>query len=235
VTAGAPQPGQLGCSGGVLVDRAFADADGLFTEVELLAANRIRPAGPHNVLNALAAAALARAYGVDAAAVSDGLEQFTPDPHRNQWVASHDGVTWIDDSKATNPHAAAASLAAYPRVVWIAGGQLKDAPVDDLVATFADRLAGVVLLGADRAEISAALGRHAPDVPVIDVARTDDRAMTEVVQAAAGLAQPGDTVLLAPAAASYDMFSGYAERGAAFAAAIRAIHPSPALDRSDTP
>ena len=146
-----------------------------------------------------------------------------PDPHRNQLVTTRDGVRWVDDSKATNPHAAAASLAAYPRVVWIAGGQLKDAPVDDLVARFASKLAGVVLLGVDREHIAAALARHAPDVPVITVATQDDGAMTEVVGAAAGLAHPGDTVLLAPAAASYDMFSGYAERGTRFAAAVAAL------------
>ena len=111
-------------------------------------------------------------------------------------MTTRDGVRWVDDSKATNPHAAAASLDAYPRVVWVAGGQLKDAPVDDLVARFASKLAGVVLLGVDREHIAAALARHAPDVPVITVATHDDGAMTEVVGAAAGLAHPGDTVLL---------------------------------------
>src|SRR5205085_10778762 len=112
------------------------------------------------------------------------------------------GVQWVDDSKATNPHAARASLLAYPRVVWIAGGQLKGVDVSELVAEVADRLAGAVLLGADREAVAAALARHAPDVPVIVVDSTDDGAMTEVVHAAAGLARPGDTVLLAPAAAS---------------------------------
>jgi UDP-N-acetylmuramoylalanine--D-glutamate ligase len=183
----------------------------------------VHPVGPHNVTNALCAAALARSQGVPPEAVAAGLRAFRPDPHRNQLVITRDGVRWVDDSKATNPHAAAASLAAYPRVVWIAGGQLKDAPVDDLVARFASKLAGVVLLGVDRAHIAAALARHAPDVPVITVATQDDGAMTEVVGAAAGLAHPGDTVLLAPAAASYDMFSGYAERGTRFAAAVAAL------------
>ena len=183
----------------------------------------IHPAGAHNVANALAAAALARAHGVAPADVARGLRAFVPDPHRNQFLLERDGVAYVDDSKATNPHAALASLMAYERVVWIAGGQLKDAPVDELVAAVADRLAGVVLLGADRAVIAAALRRHAPDVPVIDVASTDDGAMTEVARTAAGLARPGDTVLLAPAAASYDMFTGYAARGAAFEAAVRAL------------
>jgi UDP-N-acetylmuramoylalanine--D-glutamate ligase len=212
-----PIEGQLGVRGGVLVDRAFAEGE------ELVRVADVRPSGRHNVTNALCAAALARSQGVPAEAVATGLRDFQPDPHRNQLVTTRAGVRWVDDSKATNPHAAAASLAAYPRVVWIAGGQLKDAPVDDLVARFASRLAGVVLLGVDRARIAAALARHAPDVPVITVASHDDKAMTEVVDAAAALARPGDTVLLAPAAASYDMFSSYAERGTRFAAAIVAL------------
>lgn len=189
---------------------------------DLLAADEVRPAGPHNVANALAAAALAEGYA-DAAAVAAGLRAFVPDPHRNEPVATMGGVAYVDDSKATNPHAARASLLAYDRIVWIAGGQLKDAPVDDLVAEVAPRLAGAVLLGADRALIAAALRRHAPDVPVIEVETTEDGAMLQVVGAAARLARPGDTVLLAPAAASYDMYSGYAERGRQFAAAARAL------------
>jgi UDP-N-acetylmuramoylalanine--D-glutamate ligase len=219
-TLDAPQRGQLGVRDGVLVDNAYADEP-----VELISAAEIRPAGQHNVANAMAAAALARAYGVSAADVAAGLRAFVPDPHRNQLVVVRADVSWVDDSKATNPHAARASLTAYPRVVWVAGGRLKDAPVDELVAEIAPRLRGVVLLGEDRSHIAAALGRHAPDVPVIDVSSTDDGAMTEVVHAAAGLARPGDTVLLAPAAASYDMFTGYAARGDAFQEAIRASDP----------
>jgi len=210
----------VGVRDGMLVDRAFgAGPDG----VELAAVAEVRPAGPHNVANALAAAALARAHGVPAEAVRDGLRAFVPDRHRNEPVASVGGVSYVDDSKATNPHAAAASLTSYPRVVWIAGGLLKGAPVDDLVSAVGDRLAGAVLLGTDRAAIRDAIGRHAPDLPVVDVARTDDGAMGEVVRAAALLARPGDTVLLAPAAASIDMFTDYKARGDAFAAAVRAL------------
>jgi UDP-N-acetylmuramoylalanine--D-glutamate ligase len=212
-----PQNGQLGVRGGMLVDCAFDDA------LDLLPAADVRPAGEHNVANALAAAALARAHGLTAEDVAAGLRSFVPDPHRNEFVTTVDGVDYVDDSKATNPHAALASLLAYDDVVWIAGGQLKDAPVDELVATVAPRLRGAVLLGADRAAVADALRRHAPDVRVIEVASNDDGAMTEVVHAAAGLARPGDVVLLAPAAASYDMFSGYAARGDAFAAAVRGL------------
>jgi len=217
-TLGVPVRGQIGVRDGILVDHAFAAEP-----VALLPAADVRPAGAHNVANALAAAALARAQGVPAQGVAAGLRAFVPDPHRNQFLLERAGVGYVDDSKATNPHAALASITAYERVVWIAGGQLKDAPVDGLIAAVADRLAGVVLLGVDRAVIAASVRRHAPDVPVIDVPSTDDGAMTEVVRTAAGLARPGDTVLLAPAAASFDMYTGYAARGAAFEAAVRAL------------
>jgi UDP-N-acetylmuramoylalanine--D-glutamate ligase len=217
VRLGPPGPGELGVVDGMLVDRAFGDG------VELAPADGIRPAGAHNVSNALHAAALARSYGVSPEAVRAALADYQPKGHRNALVATVSGVSYVDDSKATNPHAALASLTAYPRVVWIAGGQLKGVDVTDLVASVADRLVGAVLLGVDRALVADALRRHAPNVPVVDVARTDDGAMTDVVHAAAALAHPGDTVLLAPAAASKDMFSGYDQRGDAFAAAVGAL------------
>jgi UDP-N-acetylmuramoylalanine--D-glutamate ligase len=213
-TLGAPRRGQYGVIDGVLVD---------YDGTALVEAAAVRPPGAHNIGNALAAAALARWHGVSPQAVRDGLRGYTPEPHRNAHVATVDAVLYVDDSKATNPHAALASLLAYPRIVWVAGGQLKGVDVDDLVARVADRLAGAVLLGVDRGEIAQALRRHAPGLPVVDVPSTDDGAMGEVVRAAARLARAGDTVLLAPAAASKDMFTSYAERGAAFAAAVRAL------------
>ncbi|OLE26891.1 MAG: UDP-N-acetylmuramoylalanine--D-glutamate ligase [Actinobacteria bacterium 13_1_20CM_3_71_11] len=219
-TVNEPEQGQLGVEDGWLVDRAFGAG-------RLIEADRIRPPGIHNVSNALAAAAVALAYGVSAAAIAEGLTDYTPEPHRNAFVATVAGVSYVDDSKATNPHAAYASLTAYPRVVWVAGGQLKGVDVTDLVANVADRLAGAVLLGVDRARVAEALARHAPQVPVVEVASADDGAMGEVVHAAARLARPGDTVLLAPAAASKDMFVSYAHRGDAFAQAVRALGTSP--------
>ena len=231
VTLGEPGPGQLGVRSGALVDRAFAaDPAG---EV-LLEAGLLQVPGPHNTVNALAAAALARAAGVPAESVARGLAGFRGGAHRNVLVATVDGVDWVDDSKATNPHAAGASLASYPRVVWIAGGLLKGADVDPLVAAVAPRLAGVVLLGRDRDLIAAAVARHAPTVPVVTVPSGDDDGMdgtgvtaeattARVVAAARGLARPGDTVLLAPAAASMDVYRDYAHRGTAFAAAVRAL------------
>ena len=229
-TLGVPGPSMLGLVDDVLADRAFVEqrrtsAAELATLADLK--GQAPSVAPHNVANALAAAALARAYGVDARSVRDGLRAFVPDPHRIADVATVDGVRFVDDSKATNPHAAGASLAAFEHVVWIAGGLLKGADVDALVRSVVDRLRGVVLIGADREQIARALKRHAPDVPVVDVPDADTGVMDLVVARAVDLAQPGDVVLLAPAAASMDMFANYGVRGDAFAAAVRRLSSRP--------
>ncbi len=228
---GEPGAGELGVSDGVLVDNAFGQ------HVALANAASIPVAGPVGVLDALAASALARAVGVPPESIADALAGFQVGRHRAEVIGTHDGVTYVDDSKATNPHAAQASIAAYPRVVWIAGGLLKGASVDELLAAVANRLVGAVLIGRDRQLIANALSRHAPDVPVVEPVTGEDfgvhgkdesgvtgeAVMTAVVDAASGLAGPGDTVLLAPAGASFDQFSGYGHRGDAFAAAVRAL------------
>ncbi|MFG2836710.1 UDP-N-acetylmuramoyl-L-alanine--D-glutamate ligase [Streptomyces zaomyceticus] len=221
-TLGTPGPSQLGVVEGILVDRAFV-ANRQKNAQELAEVADVQPPAPHNIANALAAAALARAFGVEAKAVRDGLKAFRPDPHRIELVEEIGGVTYVDDSKATNTHAAEASLAAYDPIVWIAGGLAKGATFDELVQKSAKRLRGAVLIGADRALIREALARHAPEVPVVDLDRTDTGAMSEAVREAAGLARPGDTVLLAPACASMDMFTNYNKRGEAFADAVRAL------------
>lgn len=221
-TLGTPGPSQLGVVEGILVDRAFVENRQKNAQ-ELAEVADVQPPAPHNIANALAAAALARAFGVEAKAVRDGLRAFRPDPHRIELVEEIGGVTYVDDSKATNTHAAEASLAAYDPIVWIAGGLAKGATFDELVQKSAKRLRGAVLIGADRALIREALARHAPEVPVVDLDRTDTGAMSEAVREAARLARPGDTVLLAPACASMDMFTNYNKRGEAFADAVRAL------------
>jgi UDP-N-acetylmuramoylalanine--D-glutamate ligase len=177
----------------------------------------------HNIENALAASALARAHGVEPRHIRDGLRAWQPAAHRIATVATVNGVTYIDDSKATNTHAAQTSLLAYSNVVWIAGGMAKGQDFHGLVAACGSRLRGAVLLGVDRALIGEALAAQAPLVPVREVAGTAKEAMVDVVRQATKLAQPGDTVLLAPGCASWDMFRDYAERGDAFAAAVREL------------
>ncbi len=218
-TLGTPGVGMVGLVDDVLADRAFVE-ERASTAAELCTVADLASDAPHFVANALAASALARSVGVPAAAVRDGLRAFKPDGHRIAEVAVVDGVRWVDDSKATNPHAAKSSLQAYDPVVWVAGGLAKGATFDDLVAGVRERLRGVVLLGRDREVIADALARHAPDVRVIVVEGGDTSVMDRVVGAAAGLAQPGDTVLLAPGCASMDMFANYGARGDAFAESV---------------
>ncbi len=233
---GAPAAGDLGVVEGLLVDRAFIlERDRAAAELSTVAdlvALAGEPVPAHVVANALAAAALARSLGVPAAAVRDGLRAARLPPHRAAALGTVAGVRWVDDSKATNPHAADASLAASEQVVWVAGGIAKGADYDDLVHRHASRLLGAVLIGADRDLLAAALRRHAPQIPVVlvdppDTGRVgplDDadagRFMDRVVAAAAALAVPGATVLLAPAAASMDQFTSYVARGDAFAGAV---------------
>ncbi|HEX6888438.1 MAG TPA: UDP-N-acetylmuramoyl-L-alanine--D-glutamate ligase [Candidatus Nanopelagicales bacterium] len=221
-TLGVPDISMLGVVEDVLVDRAFI-ANRREAAQELAELADVRPAAPHNVANALAAAALARAHGVPAAAVRDGLRAFTPAAHRIADVGTVAGVRYVDDSKATNCHAAQTSLLAYDRVVWIAGGLAKGQSFDDLIVATRSHMVGVVLLGVDRDVIAEALARHAPDLPIVAVPRTDTGAMAEVVAAAAAMARPGDTVLLAPGCASWDMYRDYAQRGDQFAEAVAAL------------
>ncbi|TQN31987.1 UDP-N-acetylmuramoylalanine--D-glutamate ligase [Haloactinospora alba] len=221
-----PEPGELGLDAGRLVDRSFV-SEPRTEAVELARVSEMAAADPHNVANALAAATLARSVGVSPEAVRTGLARFAPEPHRISRVATVETVDYVDDSKATNPHAAAASVASFGSVVWLAGGLLKGADVEELVRAAAPRLRGAVLFGQDRARLRSALAEHVPDAPVVDIPDTGPEAMGKVVSAAAELARSGDTVLLAPAAASMDMFTDYNERGEAFVAAVGGLAPSP--------
>ncbi|MGB2766052.1 MAG: cyanophycin synthetase, partial [Propionicimonas sp.] len=212
----------LGVVDDLLVDRAFI-AQRRDSAVELAKVSDVKPAAPHNIENALAAAALVRSFGVPPQAVAEGLRRLQLGDHRIQTIAERAGVRYIDDSKATNPHAAAASLRAFDSVVWIAGGQAKGTSFDDLVRDYAPRLRGVALLGVDRLVIAEALARHAPHLPTFVVDSGEDGAMAAAVEWASTLAEAGDVVLLAPGCASKDMYRDYAARGDAFAAAVAAL------------
>jgi UDP-N-acetylmuramoylalanine--D-glutamate ligase len=231
-TTKTPSVSQLGVVDDLLVDRAFI-RERQSTAAEMATLDDLGdPAPRHTVANALAAAALTRAAGVPAAAVQAGLRSYDRGEHRIQVIAENDGVRWIDDSKATNPHAAHASLSAFPSVVWIAGGLAKGVEYEDLIKSHAHHLRAVVLIGTDDSALVSALNEFAPDVPVTDTklgAALPDAAdkqalgtevMRRAVEAAADIAQPGDTVLMAPASASMDQFVSYAHRGNAFAEAV---------------
>lgn len=242
-TAGEPGPDRVGIADGYLVDRAFPDAD---ARTVLAPVEGIEPPGPAGRLDAAAAAAAARAIGIAPEAIAAGLASFHVGPHRGATVGEIDGVRYVDDSKATNPHAALASMRSYDSIVWVAGGLLKGAHVDDLVIEVRSRLVAAVLLGRDAPHIADALRRHAPDVPVLWASEVHDTNVTSgadvqsastvvdvndvmrsAVAAARGAARPGDTVLLAPAAASLDMFADYKQRGDSFAAAVAALSTPP--------
>lgn len=221
-----PPPSGFGVVEGILVDRGFheqrhREAYELVTVEELQDRDL---AAPHMVQNILAASALARSRGVTPEAVARAILTFTPDPHRAQQLGEIAGVRWIDDSKATNAHAADASLRAMQGVVWIVGGLLKGVDIEELVRTHESRLRGAVVIGVDRAAVVAALARHLGDRPVIEI-ETDvaNAVMPEAVAAAASIARPGDTVLLSPAAASMDQFASYSDRGRRFQAAVDAL------------
>ncbi|AGF72896.1 UDP-N-acetylmuramoyl-L-alanine--D-glutamate ligase [Corynebacterium halotolerans] len=217
-TLNEPRPGQFGVVDGRLIDHAGDEP------VDLGPVEGIQPPGPAGILDALAAAAVARARGVRPAAIETALRGFQVAGHRGATVLRADGVDWIDNSKATNPHAADAALTGLDSVIWIAGGQLKGADIRSLIAAHAHRLKAVELLGVDRQIIADAVADLAPGVPVHLTDSTDPAAaMADLVTHAASTAVPGDTVLLAPAAASLDMYTGMAQRGDLFTEAAHRI------------
>jgi UDP-N-acetylmuramoylalanine--D-glutamate ligase len=224
-----PAPGEIGVVEELLIDRAFvADPQEASMICELI---DIVPTVPHNVSNALAAAGLALALDVPHTAIQKALQSFRPGRHRIETVHEADGVTWVDDSKATNPHAAAASLMSHLSVVWIAGGLAKGADMEALVERCASRMKAAILIGADRDLIEAALIKHAPNVPRILInppsqhirGGASNSLMELIVLTASEHASSGDAVLLAPACASMDQFISYADRGDRFAAAVRKV------------
>ena len=218
-----PNLGELGLVENLIIDRAFI-SEGSDAEV-MAELGDINPAVPHNVLNAMAAAGICRSLGISYEAIKQGLAQFSPDHHRLELVATVNGIQWVDDSKATNPHAAMAALGSYLSVLWIAGGLAKGAQMEPLIKRMGGRIKAAILIGADREHIERALKEFAPDVPVyqVDKSSTSAQLMDDVVRRAASIAQDGDTVLLAPACASMDQFRSYAERGELFVASVNKL------------
>jgi UDP-N-acetylmuramoylalanine--D-glutamate ligase len=223
---GIPGPSDFGVVGEIICDRAFID-DRRDAAAEIVTIPELIPIGlgsRHMVANALAASALARSFGIPVDAVRTALLAFRADQHRSELVATWAGIRWVNDSKATNAHAARASLESFDSLVWIVGGLLKGTSIDALVASAVPRLRGAIVIGNDRAAIVESLARHAPELPVFEVVTPDtNEVMPTAVQLAASIAVNGDTVLLAPAAASMDQFRNYADRGALFVRAVREL------------
>ncbi len=219
-----PGPSDIGMVGDLIVDRAFLD-DRHNAALELTTHGELAASGlssPHMVANVLAAAALVRSVGMTPESVRAGLATFRVDHHRTETVAEAEGIVWVDDSKATNPHAADAALTSFPSVVWIVGGLLKGVDIAPLVLRHKGRLRGAVVIGANRQPVVEAFGRHAPEVPLVEVDAVEtDGVMPHAVRIAGGMASQGDTVLMAPAAASMDQFNDYADRGTRFAQAVK--------------
>ena len=224
-----PAPGEIGVVEDLLVDRAFvSDPQQAAMICEL---SDIKPTVPHNVSNALAAAALARSIDIPHETIQKALQEFRPGRHRIETVFESDSISWVDDSKATNPHAAAASLMSHLSVVWVAGGLAKGADMNAMVERCKGRIKAAILIGTDRQLISDALKKFAPEIPQVLVDAPADYTrggqsnglMEEVVKSALTFVTAGDTVLMAPACASMDQFISYADRGDRFAAAVKRL------------
>ena len=186
-------------------------------ERPLIKVSELKLAGAHNVANALAALAIGDHLGISISSMLLVLRSFPGLPHRSEWVAEHKGVRFIDDSKGTNVGATLAAVTGFSeKLVVIAGGDGKSQDFTPLAAAFKNRVRHAVLIGRDRERIAGVLAN------VCSVEFAAD--MSAAVAAAAKAAQPGDSVLLSPACASFDMFQDYAHRGDVFAAAARKLN-----------
>ncbi len=215
VTGGVPEPGQVGVAEHAIASRL----DGALEPIADLGDLALQ--GRHNVANACAAVAAALVAGAEPGDLAGPLKAFSPGPHRLALVARRGGVSWIDDSKATNPHAAAAALAACassdePDIVWIAGGLAKGLEFAALAEPVAAHVRHAVTIGTSGPDVAALARAQGVEV-------TEAGELHRAVADAAQLARPGETVLLAPACASMDQFVDYAARGRAFAAAVAAL------------
>jgi UDP-N-acetylmuramoylalanine--D-glutamate ligase len=208
VTVSGDQPADIWCDGDQLRDSAG---------VILSMRNAPSLPGSHNGQNAAAAAALAQAFNVDRTAIAAGIASFSGLPHRQERIARVNGVLFVNDSKATNADAAARALGCYDRLVWIAGGMAKAGGIEPL-APFLPRIAHAVLIGRDAAALASTLTQHG--VPH-EVAGTLESAVPAAF--AAALQTGAEVVLLSPACASFDQFTGFDARGDRFRQLVLAL------------
>ena len=220
-----PQKSAVGYVEDILVDRAFLEnraeqALEVATEAEL---SHIGPVSDQLRANVAAATALARAANVPPQSIRRALSGFRLSPHRNHPVAEVSGVLYVNDSKATNAHAADSSLSAYDSVVWIVGGLFKGVDPTELIKKHGKRLRAAVLIGSETEQLAKLFSELLPKAAISVI--SGDSVMRDAVMTARDLAEPGDTVLLAPAAASMDQFRDYADRGESFERAVRELGP----------
>jgi UDP-N-acetylmuramoylalanine--D-glutamate ligase len=222
-TLGAPSRSMVGFVDEFLVDRAFienrAEAAQELATMEDIA--NLGIVSRHLLANVAAASALARAVGVEPEAIRSAIRNFKIAPHRIELVAEVSGVRYVDDSKATNAQAADASLSSFESVVWIVGGLLKGVDPAPLIEKHANRLKAAVVIGSDTQELEQLFAKLCPDLKVRVISGSG--VMEQAVRAASEQAADGDTVLLAPAAASMDQFKDYADRGRQFQQAVRSM------------
>jgi len=214
-----PSKGEIGLVENLIVDRAFIkdDAEALFEISD------VTPSVGHNVSNAMAAATLARSVGAKSDAIGNALRNFKLDHHRLEVVHKSGGITFINDSKATNPHAAIAALYSQMESIWIAGGLAKGAAMDELAQRCKNRIKAAILIGSDAPIIKEALLKQAPNLAIYttDLNLKGMDVMRSVMSIVKEIAVSGDVVLLAPACASMDQFKNYADRGESFTAAAK--------------
>ncbi len=214
-----PSKGEIGLVENLIVDRAFIkdDAEALFEISD------VTPSVGHNVSNAMAAATLARSVGAKSDAIANALRNFKLDHHRLEVVHKSGGITFINDSKATNPHAAIAALYSQMESIWIAGGLAKGAAMDELAQRCKNRIKAAILIGSDAPIIKEALLKQAPNLAIYttDLNLKGMDVMRSVMSIVKEIAVSGDVVLLAPACASMDQFKNYADRGESFTAAAK--------------
>ncbi len=218
-TLGIPARSMVGYVEEYLVDRAFL-AERAEAALEVAETSDLEKIGEVTVQlrqNVAAATALVRAVDLPPVVIKHAISTFKLSPHRVQFVAERSGVRYIDDSKATNAHAAAGSLSSFESVVWLVGGLLKGVDISPLLKTYGGKLKAAVLIGADTSELERLFSEHLPSLPLRVLT---GEPMSQAVKVAAELASAGDTVLLAPAAASMDQYRDYADRGQQFQQAV---------------